>query len=428
METKVAINYLQEVELYVTKIVAEEFSEKIVFHDMEHIHHVISGVKRIAKSENVSDESKEIVLLAAWLYSLGFRNIQDSNKFKIPYDFFESCTLKSIDESKAYLDSIAYPKDKISQVVAVLSDASAKSTPQSILGKILADAITIEWSVKKSKKRINARYQEFLLLDIFQIGKKGYYQAMLEYLKNHTYFTTIGQTEFRPKKLELIKKIEKEQKGLTQQQEHLLSKELGITEQEVKKLKKSLKKASGRDDRGIQTMFRTTSRNHYTLYQMVDRKANILISVNAIILSLIIGRILGSMESFCIHSAPLLFLTISSVISITFAVLSILPSKTHGEFSEEEVRSKRGNLLFFGNYHNMTFKDYNWGMLQMLNDSDYLYTSMIRDLYYFGQQLQVKYMKIRIALVVFIVGIALTSILFVILSTLPGFHIGGAHG
>jgi len=428
METQVKIDFVHEVEMHVTKVVSEEFSDKIVFHDIEHIHRIVSGVKRIAKAENLSQEETEIVLIAGWLNCIGIKNIEDSKNFSNTYDFFESCAGKSIEHSKVFLKSINYPQNKIDKVIAVLTEAKPKSTPLSLSSKILADAITIEWSGKKAKKRLQLRYQEFLLLDLFKIGKRGYYSTMLEYLKDHKYYTKFGQKELRPKKLELIKRIEKEQKSLDKQEEHLLSQELGITEQEVKKLKKSLKNAKGRDDKGIQTMFRTTSRNHYTLYQMVDRKANILISVNAIILSLIIGRILGRLETLCVHSTPIVILMLSSVVSITFAVLSILPSNTHGQFSEDEVRSKRGNLLFFGNYHNMSFKDYNWGMLQMLNDSDYLYTSMIRDQYYLGQQLHKKYKKIRLALMTFILGLAITVVAFMVVSVMPDFHFGGTHG
>ena len=99
-----------------------------------------------------------------------------------------------------------------------------------------------------------------------------------------------------------------------------IKQELGITEDELKSLKKSLKNVKGRDERGIQTMFRSTSKNHYTLNQMVDRKANIMISINPIILSLVLSRFIGANSTFCIHNSPILILLISAVVSIFFAV------------------------------------------------------------------------------------------------------------
>ncbi len=44
--------------------------------------------------------------------------------------------------------------------------------------------------------------------------------------------------------------------------------------------------------KGIQTMLRLTSENHLKLSDMADHKANILISVNAIIISVILGVLL----------------------------------------------------------------------------------------------------------------------------------------
>jgi len=427
MSTDTVINHLHEVELYVTKVITEEYSEKLVFHDIEHTHRVVSGVKTISAEEGISQDDREIILIAAWFNNLGLRKLDTWDKINEPLAFMKQCSTCSSEEARAFLSSISYPQDKIDRVLDVMLDATPGQTPSTHLGKVLVDGLTMEWTSKKAKKRLHTRYQEFLLLDVISDSKKGYFEAILGYLREHTYHTNYGKNVLTPKKLSLIHKIEKERKELTRQEEHLLSKELGIAEVEVKKLKKNLEKASGRDDRGIQTMFRTTSRNHYTLYQMVDRKANILISVNAIILSLIVGRILGQMQTLCIHSTPVVVLMLSSLISVTFAVLAILPSKTHGQFSEEQIRAKQGNLLFFGNYHNMSFKDYNWGMLQMLSDSDYLYTSMIRDLYYFGQQLHTKYMKIRIALMAFIIGIILTVAAFLVVSAMPDFHFGGAH-
>jgi hypothetical protein len=188
---------------------------------------------------------------------------------------------------------------------------------------------------------------------------------------------------------------------------------LDISEEELKKLKKKLSAAKGRDERGIQTLFRTTSKNHYTLNTMIDRKANIMISVNAIIISLIIGGILGpSTEVFDFKMIPVLTMSLTSMFSALLAVFAIRPDRTHGEFSENEVRNKQGNLLYFGNFHNMQFRDYEWAMLQMINDKDYLYSSLIREIYYLGQKLRRKHNFLRISLNIFLIGTSLTILLF----------------
>ena len=41
------------------------------------------------------------------------------------------------------------------------------------------------------------------------------------------------------------------------------------------------------DSRGVQTLFRTLSRNHYHLLRMVDNKAGIILTMNSIIIFLV---------------------------------------------------------------------------------------------------------------------------------------------
>ncbi len=212
----------------------------------------------------------------------------------------------------------------------------------------------------------------------------------------------------------MLAKLVKERKDIRKKEDAVLRTELGIDDEELKKLKGNLRAVQGRDNRGIQTMFRTTSRNHYTLSEMVDRKSNIMISVNAVILSLIIGNIFGDEFAISLETLPLNVMMIASTLSIVFAILAIRPEKTHGKFTEKDVREKQGNLLYFGNYNSMSLRDYEWGMLQMLKDQDFLYSSMIKDLYFLGKTLDKKYKNIRKSLSIFALGVIFAVISFIV--------------
>ena len=416
-------NFIEKVELYVTQTITTEFSDKLVYHDIEHVHTVIQGIKEIAKAEKLNEEEQEVAIIAGWLSTIGFKNLETWGEIKEPMELFSRCYSCSLGLAMAFLKSINYPPEKIEIVSQLMADAAPHIVPQTKVGKVIADALGIELATKKGKKRLELRYQELLLTDSLKVGRSGFYDALLDYLYEHKYYTKYGIKELDPKKDELIKRVEKDKKELEKNESHAIKKELKISDKELKKLKKTINSVKGRDERGIQTMFRTTSRNHYTLTQMVDRKANIMISVNAIILSLIISRVIGQIETFCIHNAPILIVLFASVASIVFAIIAITPGKSHGEFTEQEIRNKQGNLLYFGNYYNMTFRDYNWGMLQMLNDSDYLYTSLIRDQYYVGQILSKKYKNIRISLAVFGFGLVVGVVMFILVAMMPDFHL-----
>lgn len=169
-------------------------------------------------------------------------------------------------------------------------------------------------------------------------------------------------------------------------------------------------------ERGIDTMFRTTLNNHNNLSGLVDNKANILLSVNAIIISVSLTTIIPKLDnpSNAHLIIPTLILIISSVIAITFAILATRPSITQGSFTRKEVDDKKVNLLFFGNFYKMPFEEYSWAMNELMKDKEYVYNSMIKDLYHLGIVLEKKYRLLRVAYTIFMFGIIISVLAFLI--------------
>ena len=415
-------NIIEQAEIFTTEKVNREFSDRLVYHDIHAIHRIVEAVKQIGSAENLTDEQMEYTTLAAWLVKLGLTHLDNFKHDPNPQAFYAECSKCSKAIAGQFLEANKYPKEKTEKVLSIISAGFRGGNPEDITHKVFADAVTIDYAISGSKRHVKKLYEEYVLIGAMEGGKVAWFEKVISYLRGHEYLTTYGKEKLAPQKLSLIAKLGKEQKAIKKTQDQIITKELNISDEELKKLKKNLTSVKGRDDRGIQTMFRTVSRNHYTLTQMVDRKANIMISINAILLSLIIGKLLTIDERLCIHNAPMLTMLLASLVSIFFAVIAIRPSKTHGSFTEEEVRNKQGNLLFFGNFHDMTFRDYHWGMMQMMHDSEHMYTTMVRDLYYLGQKLNTKSKFIRKSLNIFLVGFVLSVVLFLILTPLVGSH------
>ncbi|HJY11533.1 MAG TPA: Pycsar system effector family protein, partial [Flavobacterium sp.] len=161
---------------------------------------------------------------------------------------------------------------------------------------------------------------------------------------------------------------------------------------------------------------RVTLGNHTRLSGIADSKANILLSVNAIIISIALSSIIPKLDSpKNAHLViPTFIMLMSSVVTIIFAILSTRPKVTSGFFTRDDVEAKKVNLMFFGNFYKMPLEEYDWAMNEMMKDRDYLYSTMIKDLYYLGLVLQRKYNLLRIAYNIFMVGIIVTVIAFVI--------------
>ena len=87
---------------------------------------------------------------------------------------------------------------------------------------------------------------------------------------------------------------------------------------------------------------------------------------------------------------------------------------TEGKTTSEDVANKTSNLLFFGNFYNMNLDEFHTGMMEMIKDRDFLYSSMTRDLYYLGIVLAKKYRYLRICYGIFMYGLIAAVALFAI--------------
>lgn len=179
-----------------------------------------------------------------------------------------------------------------------------------------------------------------------------------------------------------------------------------------KKKKKKSKDGLG-TSRGIETMFRTSYQQHVDLSALADSKANIMISINGIIMSIIIAAISPKIDANPWLLVPTAVLLLSCLVSLVFAVLAARPRVRSGQVSLEDVREERANILFFGNFVNMTRNDYAQGMIELLQDTDRLYTSMVDDIYGLGTVLARKFRLLRAAYTIFMLGLALGVVLFI---------------
>lgn len=185
--------------------------------------------------------------------------------------------------------------------------------------------------------------------------------------------------------------------------------------EQVAELKQKVKEAKGQTPtRGIETMFRLTSKNHMELSAMADNKANIMISINSIILSVMVSVLIRKLEEYPHMTIPAVMITVVCLLTIIFAVLATRPNVTHGKFERQEITNKETNLLFFGNFHKMRLNDYQWAMKEMLKDGDYLYSSMIKDIYFLGVVLGKKYRMLRMCYTIFMFGFVISILAFIV--------------
>lgn len=182
--------------------------------------------------------------------------------------------------------------------------------------------------------------------------------------------------------------------------------DMAIDKDELANLKNKLTKVEPRSERGIETLFRLLSQNQYTLNTMIDTKSNILISINALILSLVIGTVLSQLNTDPHLIVPSVLLLLTNLCSIYFAVLATRPELKHGARSVN-------NVMFYGNFHQMTENDYINTMSEIMNQGDKVYETIAKDTYYLGKTINCKFLLLRRSFTTFLFGLIASVIGFV---------------
>ncbi|MEO0789017.1 MAG: Pycsar system effector family protein [Bacteroidota bacterium] len=206
---------------------------------------------------------------------------------------------------------------------------------------------------------------------------------------------------------------EKRRKNIIDQQKSVLQTE-----------KVETRRQTGKDlGRGIDTMYRTAFRNHINLSRIADGKANMMISINTIILSILLavsGAGIGFFQDLMFERPlmllPIIALLLSSLVAVIFAVFSARPNVTEYRVKKAKklINNPDASLLYFGNFLKLEKAEFIKYLDKMKYNQDELYKDLARDLYDLGQVLHKKYFLLTISYNTFVGGLALSVILFLV--------------
>jgi hypothetical protein len=293
------------------------------------------------------------------------------------------------------------PFDIVNEVAGCIMATRLPRNPSGLLQEILCDADTFNFGTKEFKKTNELVFTELQNASEVPLSRRKFDERTLQLLKDHEFYTSYCKEELKEEKKANQKKLKKK---LAKGNKDVY--EIAIERNEITEKEGTTK--------GMQTMLRLTSSNHIKLSDMADSKANILISVNAIIISVILGVLLRKLQTDPYLTIPTIIFLAFSVTTIVIAILATRPIVNAGTFNNADIVNKKTNLLFFGNFHNMGWQEYEDAMRTMMKDSDYLYTSIIQDIYHLGVVLGRKYRLVRLAYTVFMVGIIVSVISFAV--------------
>jgi len=300
------MSILQKAKDYVEILFKDKLSSVYFYHNFIHTTYTVNKAEEILKHTQVSEQDQEKVLLALWFHDTGYIECAQNHEEK------------GVEIMKSFLEKENYPQDYIEDVTKLILATKITYEPQNLLEQIVKDSDCSHFASHDYNDISDALRKEWELTNVRCFSNDEWNAGNLEMLKNkHKFYTDYAKMVWQPLKEKNIKKIEKK-----------LEKEEG--KESKKESSENKKEKEPKSDRSVDTLFRVTLSNHTRLSDIADSKANILLSVNAIIISVCLSVLVPKLDtpknSHLI--IPSFILLLSAVLTIIFAILSTKPNVT----------------------------------------------------------------------------------------------------
>jgi predicted metal-dependent HD superfamily phosphohydrolase len=390
---KITPGIQQEAADYVRAYLTNELPQQYCYHNLLHTENVINDINEIADGMRLNEQERLIMLVAGWFHDIGY-----------------TCRIEGHEQvgahmAERFLEHRKVNAEEIGKVKSCILATKYPQHPASVLEQVICDADLFHLGQKDLFDKMALIREEWSLTRNLTYSDDQWHALNLEFISTHVFYTTYCQKNYdkrKNKNIVLISKLMKKnnKNELLQVAKENVKSEIGKKGKEMKLSK------------GVETFFRATSRNHMELSGMADTKAHILLTINSILISIVISVFSKRVEQNPYLVWPTALLLFVCLLTVVFAVLTTKPKISNGLFTKEQVARREVNLMFFGNFHNMDLKTYDWGVKEIINDRDYLYSSLARDVYYLGKVLALKYRYLNIGYKVFMYGLIVSVVAY----------------
>lgn len=382
---------------YVSKLYNEQQSEKFLYHNFDHALEVMANVEEIGTNSGLDSHELSLIKLAAIFHDTGWVINADNHE------------TKSSEIAKDFLASNGMNQADISAVVDLICITDLKTTPKTLSQMVLRDADILHIGKKGFYKRSQLLRTEKIIFKDKIFTELEWVESNIDFLIANKFFTEYANKIYETRRQQNILKLKTKRDELMEQKDTTQN---SVPDSETNSKKEKKDKKDKNAGRGVETMFRNTIRTHVEFSSMADSKANIMISVNTLLLTAVAAFLVKSLDTNPHLIIPTIILVVISLTTLVYAISVTKPKVTTGTFTKEDVKNRSVNLMFFGNFCKMDLNSFEWGMNELINDSDFLYSNMIRDYYHLGMVLGEKYKKLRICYSIFMYGIIVCVIAF----------------
>lgn len=366
---------ITQCEQYVTAYFQSHQNLQLTYHNLDHTESVYKECKKLLDAGTYTPEEHEAVLIAAWFHDIGYLTDTQNHEEK------------SVVLARDYLLKQQVPTSKIEAVCTLIMATKIDWQGDDRLAWLLRDA-----DLNSLSKKTYFKISESLRIELNNLREQAvshtdWLAENIRFFEDHRYQSPEGRARYSAKKAKNYLKL----KTQLEQEEQTIS-----------------------SSKSAQTQIKTALRNNIDLSAIADNKANIMLSVNALIITVGLPLLLAKIGEEPALAIPTGILTVTSVVSMVFATLSTRPIKMGGKTDLKEIPQQKTNLFFFGNYYKMKFDEYETGLKQVIEDEELMDNSIARDLFFLGVSLGKKFEYLRYCYNFFMAGIICTVASFVV--------------
>jgi len=191
---------------------------------------------------------------------------------------------------------------------------------------------------------------------------------------------------------------------------------LEMIQEQVKTVKSKKKQAQG-----IQTLFRVTSRTQISLIRVADYKANMIMGINAMIITVLVGIIsrglifsTENIEAELYLIIPLVLIILTALSTLVYAIRAVKPRIIN--FNKVKIDpNKKTSILFFEEIWHLSPEEYIEKMENLIKSPQDIYKNMIIDIHSQAKVLHRKYELLSYAYTIFMFGLVISIVTFLVM-------------
>ena len=372
----------------------EEHADSTIFSMYHFISQLATEAKHIAKSLGLKDMEYQNAIVATWFRYAGLTELgqgQTEDMKKILLDFF---TL------------VAYPDDERLIVQNAISTVAEGKFAASKIEQTVSDAVYSQLVQPNMLENVLLIKDELNRINRVEKPELLYMKFFMEMFIKTRFYTPFAAAEYlqpREKNFQLLEK-----------RIHKL--------EETKIVEPVKSKADGSpslSNKETEDLFKIAFRNYNHLISVADSKASLLINVNSIIISVMIAFVLSKAEKSMFLLWPTIVLL---TVCLSTILLSILASRPQNNSFLEDRKSHSYQRFFFGsfdlvdpNFLHVQWEEYYAQLMELFSSAkEQVYLEVYKESYNVRKVLSKKFNYLAYAYWVFIVGLLISVIAFVI--------------